>query len=113
MLRRFSRRAVFVFPGRISFSGEYHGREAIAEWFELFEPLHLTFALHDMALSGPPWKMNLFIRFTARQLADDGTVTHENSGVIHDRVRWGKIVYHECTEDTQRLSEFEALRAAS
>ena len=40
-------------------------------------------------------------------LDDSGNVVYENRAVIFGRVVWGKIVYHEDFEDTQKAEAFD------
>jgi hypothetical protein len=42
---------------------------------------------------------------------ESGTVVYENRAIVFGRIVWGKIVYHEDFEDTQKAEAFDAYLA--
>ncbi len=57
--------ALFSFPGSHSLAGDYRGRTEIKAFFgRLFERFPgLEFDVRDIAASGPPWRMKLWVRY--------------------------------------------------
>jgi SnoaL-like domain len=102
MLATFADDAVFRFPGDSSWAGVYRGRREIERWLRRFAGVRMKFEVLEVAVSGPPWNMSIFTRFTDTWTAPNGTIVYENDGVLFDRAKWMKIVYHEASEDTQR-----------
>jgi ketosteroid isomerase-like protein len=112
MLSTFAKDAVFRFPGDSSWSGVYRGRREIERWLRRFAGVQMQFEVRDVAVGGPPWNMSIFTRFTDSWTAPDGTVVYENEGVLFDRAKWMKIVYHEACEDTMRVAPLDDYLAA-
>lgn len=112
MLSTFADDAVFRFPGDSSWSGVYRGREEIERWLRRFADVRMRFEVLEVAVGGPPWNMSIFTRFTDSWTAPDGTIVYENEGVLFDRARWMKIVYHEASEDTRRTVPLDDALAA-
>jgi ketosteroid isomerase-like protein len=99
--------AVLVFPGSSSWGGEHRGKPAIEAFLRRFIDVGLVGEVHDILVNGPPWRTTVCVLFTDRAEADDGTLVYENRAVLFARVVWGKIVYQEDFEDTQRAEEFD------
>jgi ketosteroid isomerase-like protein len=90
--RMFAKDAVFEFQGDTPFGGERRGREAIRAWFDQvgreFGRLRLT--MGDVAVSGPPWNVQVIVRFNdAYELISGDTLT--NHGFQFLRIAWGKV----------------------
>jgi ketosteroid isomerase-like protein len=98
--------AVLFFPGSSSWSGEHRGKPAIRAWLERFVELEPTFHLGDAAVTGPPWNMRLFFRFSDRIVAPDG-FEYRNAGIEYVRMRFGKIVEHRVHLDTEKVTELD------
>lgn len=97
LLRNFSANAVFVYPGDISPSGTYTGKETIRAWFqrhfEQFPTIRFTVKhvavtnLFDMIgsnVTAAHWEVDVINR--------DGLAGH-NSGVTLFTIKQGKIVH--------------------
>jgi len=103
--------AVLIFPGQSSWGGEYRGRAAIAEFLQRFVDTGLVGEVSDIALSGPPWRITACVIFTDHATDDAGQIIYQNRAVLLARIVWGKIVYQEDFEDTQKVEAFDAFLA--
>jgi ketosteroid isomerase-like protein len=112
IMRTFADDAVLVFPGGSSFAGEHRGKEAIQAWNERFFALHPSFALHEVAVAGPPWNMRVFFRFSDR-IPIPGGGEYENEGMEYLRIRWGKTREQRVYLDTEKVAELDAQLAAA
>jgi len=102
--------AVLVFPGRRTrWSGEHRGKPAIEAFLRSFLEAGIVGEAHDILVNGPPWRTTVCVLFTDRAHSATGDIVYENRAILFGRVVWGKIVYHEDFEDTQRSEAFEAL----
>jgi hypothetical protein len=52
------------------------------------------------------------VLFTDRLTAAEGEVVYANRGTIFGKFVWGKLIYHEISEDTQKLVELDELLAS-
>ncbi len=102
---RFAPDAVLRFPGDHALAGEFHGREAIANWFDrawsLFE---MDFTVDDVVVSGPPWDMRVATRWRNDPRTADGRV-FPNRGMQYARIRFGRVIEDDLYEDTQVLED--------
>lgn len=103
--------AVLVFPGTSSWSGEHRGKAAIEAFLHRFLEAGIVGEAHDIVVNGPPWRTTVCMVFLDHALDDAGDVVYENRAVIFGRIVWGKIVYHEDFEDTQKAEAFDAYLA--
>ncbi len=62
---------------------------------------------HDILVNGPPWRTRVCVLFTDRAVDGRGTLVYENRAALFGRVRWGKIVFQEDYEDTQKVEDFD------
>jgi hypothetical protein len=99
--------ARFVFPGNSSFGGEQRGKAAIESWMRRFASLRPEFAVHDVAVAGPPWKMRVFMRFSDRIVAPNGYV-YENEGIERIAIRYGLIREIRVHLDTEKVTALDA-----
>ena len=113
LLASYATSAKLVFPGRHSFAGEYLGKERIEQFLRRIVHFGLQFDLHEIVVNGPPWRTTVCVRFTNRAAAPDGTVFYANRGVIFGRVAWGRIVFEEIYEDTQKVAELDRYLATT
>jgi len=104
--------AVLVFPGRNRWAGEYRGREAIAGFMRRFMEDGLVGEAHDILVNGPPWRTTVAVLFTVEARSTTGELVYENRAILFGRAVWGKLVYHEDFEDTQKSEAFDAYLAA-
>jgi uncharacterized protein (TIGR02246 family) len=99
--------AVLVFPGSSSWGGEHRGREAIGAFLDRFLRAGLVGEVEEILVNGPPWRTTVCVLFTDRALGPSGTPVYENRAVLFGRIVWGKIVYHEDFEDTEKVAAFD------
>src|ERR1700689_4751870 len=99
--------AVLVFPGVSSWSGEHRGKPAIEAFLRRFLEAGISGEAHDILVNGPPWRTTVCVLFTDRAEGGSGEIVYENRAILFGRVVWGKIVYHEDFEDTQRSEAFD------
>ena len=103
--------AVLVFPGDGIWAGEHRGRAAIEQFLRRFVEAGIVGETHEILVSGPPWNTKICVRFT--DFARDGDkVVYENRAILFGLAKWGKIVYQEDYEDTQKAAAFDAYLAA-
>lgn len=96
----------FSFPGAHELAGEYRGTEEMRDFFgRLFEWFPgLTFEIKDLAVSGPPWRLRLWVRYDDR--ATRGGVQWRGSGTQYALLRWGKLQADYIANDTQAVAEY-------
>ena len=99
--------AVLVFPGTSTWAGRYQGKPVIEEFLRRFVDAGLTGEVQEILVNGPPWRTAVCVLFTDRAVDHVGDVVYENRAVLFARIVWGKIVYQEDFEDTQRAEEFD------
>jgi ketosteroid isomerase-like protein len=99
---------LFSFPGDHELSGDYRGRaemrDLFARLFEWFPDLH--FEAHDIAASGPPWRMRLWVRYY--DSAFRGGVHWGSWGTQYAQVRWGRITADYIANDTAAVARYLA-----
>lgn len=100
--------AVLVFPGQSSWGGEHRGKAAIETFLRRFVDAGLKGEVHEILVNGPPWRTTVCVVFTDRATDDTGSLKYQNRAVLFGRVVWGKIVYQEDFEDTQKVEAFDA-----
>lgn len=98
----------FVFPGRSSWSADARGKAAVRRWLERFVKVGLRFEIHDLLVSGPPWRTTICLWFTDRLNDPNGQPVYENQGTIVATIAWGKVTAYRVYEDTQKSAEFDA-----
>lgn len=114
MVRMFAPDAEFVFPGTSSWAGTYRGRDEIRGFLDRFVDAGISIELVDVVVSGWPWSMRIVVRYRDTACDASGAVVYENEGLIYDRLRRGRIVYHEVLhrypERTDAFDEYLADR---
>ena len=93
----------FVFPGHNSWAGEFRGREKVEQWVRRVYQVGLRLEPHEILVKGPPWDTTVCLRFTDRCTATDGTIVYTNRGMVFGKIAWGKIIYYEIHEDTEKV----------
>jgi ketosteroid isomerase-like protein len=111
LLAGYAEDAVLVFPGRSSWAGEHRGKPAIEAFLRRYLEAGIVGEPRDIVVNGPPWRTTVCVVFLDHVVDESGTVVYENRAVIFGRVVWGKIVYHEDFEDTQKAEAFDAYLA--
>ena len=99
--------AVLVFPGKTSWSGEHRGKPAIEAFLRRFIEAGIVGEAHDILVNGPPWRTTVCMLFLDRVVDSEGEVVYENRAIVFGRIVWGRIVYHEDFEDTQKAEAFD------
>jgi ketosteroid isomerase-like protein len=94
--------ARFRFAGSHSWAIDTNSHAQIESWFERFAALRPQLAVHDVVVSGPPWKMSACVVFDDAARDQSGQTVYENHGVQYVRLRWGKITIDEVNLDTKR-----------
>ena len=109
LLEAYADDAVLHFPqGAHRFSGPWAGKPAIERFLRIFVAARIQGELRDVAVSGPPWAMTIWVRFDDHADAEDGTRLYENRTVLVLRTRWGRVVDHEdFFTDTERIAAFD------
>jgi uncharacterized protein (TIGR02246 family) len=112
LLAAYAPDAMLVFPGSSSWGGEHRGREAIGAFLDRFLRAGLEGEIQEILVNGPPWRTTVCVLFTDRALDPSGTPVYENRAVLFGRIVWGKIVYHEDFEDTEKVAAFDEYLAS-
>ncbi len=99
--------AVLVFPGDSSWSGEHRGKPAIEAFLRRFVEVGIVGEAHDILVNGPPWRTKVCVVFSDRAVDGAGATVYENRAVLFGRMVWGRIVYHEDFEDTEKVEAFD------
>ena len=100
------------FAGNSSFGGEQRGKPAIEAWMRRFASLEPEFTVRDVAVSGPPWNMRVFMHFSDRIVAPNGYL-YENEGMEHLKIRYGLIREIRVYLDTEKVAALDAQLAAT
>jgi ketosteroid isomerase-like protein len=107
LLASYADEAVLVFPGESSWSGEHRGKAAIEGFLRRFLAAGIVGEVHEILVNGPPWRTTVCVLFSDRVVDPAGTAVYENRAVLFGRIVWGKIVYHEDFEDTQKVEALD------
>jgi len=107
MLDGYADEAVLILPGDSSWGGEHRGKETIEAFLRRFARVGIQFEAHEIIVSGWPWSAQICVLFSDSAKDVNGEVVYENRGVIYARMRWGKIVFQEDFEDTDKVAAFD------
>jgi ketosteroid isomerase-like protein len=89
-------------------AGGWVGKAGMDSFLRNFVAAGIQGTIHEIATSGPPWAMTLWVQFSDHADAPDGTRIYENATVLVLRTRWGKVVeQHDYYLDTGRIVEFD------
>ena len=91
----------FRFPGTSSFGADLHSRAELATW------LNPEFVVHDVVVTGPPWRTRVAVRFSDA-IGDD----YRNTGCEYLQLRWGKAQSVDVFLDTHVITAWEAKHPA-
>lgn len=94
----------FRFPGRSPWAADLTGRSELSAWLDRFTGYRPRFAIHDVAVAGPPWDVRAFVRFSDRIDDPPAGGVYENQGVEVVRLRWFRIASLEVHLDTERVA---------
>lgn len=105
--------AVHYFVGNHALSGTRRTPEAIRAWYErLLRLLNgINFTVHEVRVSGWPWKTQVEAIWTEKNSGTDGVWTSAE-GVNLIEVRWGKVTSVRIYPDTAALERTLARIAA-
>jgi ketosteroid isomerase-like protein len=95
------------FPGDNSWGPVYRGKDEIRAFLERFLRVGIRGEVHEVMVSGPPWATTLLVHFSDRARGPDGALVYENDAIVLVKARWGKIVYEQVYEDTEKVAEFD------
>jgi hypothetical protein len=90
-----------------SWAGEFQGKETIASWVRRFHEAGLKLKPHEIVVGGFPYNTTVCIRITDQATDSNGSVVYENRGVLFCKLRWGKMVFYEVYEDTEKVKVFD------
>lgn len=90
--------AIFVYPGRLSVSGRYEGKEAIEEFFhkffDQFPEVHFTCrAVYVKNIFAVGLSNTIAIEWENRLTNRNGEIL-ENSGISTTQIKWAKVARH-------------------
>jgi ketosteroid isomerase-like protein len=110
LLASFADDAVLHFnEGPHRWSGDHVGKAGIEHFLREFTAAGLQGEFGRLWISGPPWALELVVRFEDEAKAPDGATIYANSTVLWARTRWGKIVeQRDFYADTGRILDLEA-----
>jgi ketosteroid isomerase-like protein len=91
-----------TFPGTSSWSGEFHGKQAVARWLNRFAAAGIQIFPDQVVATGPPWRTTVCIRGRDYLRDAAGDIVYENRYVIWGRLAWGRLREYEVYEDTQK-----------
>jgi ketosteroid isomerase-like protein len=106
LLASYADEAVLRFPGQNPWAGEHRGKPAIEAFLRRFADDRLIGETHEILVNGPPWRTTVCVVFTVEARDTAGAVVYQNRAVLFVRAAWGKIVYQEDFEDTQKVEAF-------
>ena len=90
----------------------HRGEKECRAFAERFVDEGLQFGIEDILVNGPPWRTRVALRaYDFRPGTDDGD-EYTNRAVAFLELRWGKLVRWEDYEDTERVADWDARRAA-
>jgi ketosteroid isomerase-like protein len=109
LLTMYADDAVLAFnEGDHRWAGEHRGKAAIARFLDRFVAAGVQGEILDVATSGPPWALRLWVRFDDRATGADGAELYRNRVAMTVDTRWGRIVRQDdFYEDTGRIETFE------
>jgi ketosteroid isomerase-like protein len=97
----------FVFPGRNSWSGSYHGRDEHRRWLERLVRVGVRTDVDELVAGGFPWDMTVCIRGKSWWDNAAGERIYDNRYVIWAKLRWGRLKAYEVYEDTEKAQAFD------
>ncbi|HEY3728236.1 MAG TPA: hypothetical protein VGL51_13735 [Solirubrobacteraceae bacterium] len=95
------------FPGTNSWSGEYHGKQAVTRWLERLVKVGVKTFPDEVVLKGFPWRQTVCIRGHDHVHSPSGELVYENRFVIWGQLRWGRLKDYEVYEDTEKAAALD------
>jgi ketosteroid isomerase-like protein len=126
LLRLAAPRAELAFPGESSWAtmfrpavrgrarhATHRGIEECRAFADRFVAESIQLEVEDILVNGPPWRTRVAIRAISHVPAPDGDGDeYANRAVAYLDLRWGRLVSWEDYEDTERVTVWDAGRAA-
>lgn len=97
----------FVFPGRNSWSGSFHSRDAHRQWLERLVKVGVKTDVDEVVAGGLPWRMTACVRGTSWRDTSSGERVYENRYVMWIKLRWGRLEEYEVYEDTEKAQALD------
>lgn len=108
LLALYSEDVHMSFPGRNSWSGEFHGKSDMRSWLGRFADAGIQIFADEVLAAGPLWRTSLGIRGHDYVRTPQGETVYENRYVIWAKLRWGRIYEQETYEDTEKPLALDA-----
>ncbi|MBA2513022.1 MAG: nuclear transport factor 2 family protein [Solirubrobacterales bacterium] len=81
--------------GAHRWAGVWAGKANIDRFLQNYTAAKIQGEIKQIAISGPPWALTMWVRFDDDADGPDGTRLYENRTVLVLRTRWGKVVEQE------------------
>jgi ketosteroid isomerase-like protein len=89
-------------------AGDWIGKAAIDQFLQNFTAAKVQGEIKQIAISGPPWAMTMWVRFDDHADGPDGTRLYENRTALVLRTKWGRVVEQEdFYVNTERITAFD------
>ncbi len=89
-------------------AGDWVGRAGMDRFLQNFTAAKVQGEIKQIATTGPPWALTMWVRFDDHADGPDGTRLYENRTVLVLRTKWGKVVDQEdFYVDTANLPVFD------
>ncbi len=114
IVKQFSASPQHIVAGESALGGERHTREGVGQWYErLFRIFpQLQFTVTDIAIRGLPWNTAITVHFVVNTTLKNGQA-YQNTIEQTIRLKWGKIVFMQIDEDTQKLTNALQIQASA
>ncbi len=114
LLRAYADEAVLHFhDGDHRWAGDWVGRADIGRFLENYTRARIQGEIRQIAVSGPPWALTMWVRFDDHADGPDGSRLYDNRTVLVLRTRWGRVVEHEdFYADTEAITALDRRLAA-
>jgi ketosteroid isomerase-like protein len=89
-------------------AGDWVGKAAIDRFLQNFTAAKVQGEIKQIAISGPPWALTMWVRFDDHADGPDGTRLYENRTALVLRTKWGRVVEQsDFYVDTERITAFD------
>jgi ketosteroid isomerase-like protein len=88
--------------------GDWVGKAGIDRFLQNYTGAKVQGKIKQIAVSGPPWALTMWVRFDDHADGPDGTRLYQNRTVLVLRTKWGKVVdQQDFYVDTERILAFD------